>query len=333
MTAKRNFKRRVREQQLRTGERYTAARRRLLAARAAEPTVAVPVVQLHDVSAEAARLGFQCQVAMFPELLDRIEPAIALAGLRDTLIRTPGEPATVRLFGAAFGVPAAASPEPGYRHTQWRLGMVLGGSSDPDAMLAFHVPGRDGIVPVLCTLWGSKLVLTLVAGEIAVALSGEDTPRLAKRVVLAVGDPVRVTEGPFANFFGTVEAVTDEQTLTVSVSLFGREASVELGVGQVEKTLPAKLFLIYKGQHYAVTTDNLVIGRDHRWPGLAFHDGHVSHRHAAVIRRNGIYYLKDLGSTDGIVYKGMHIDNKRIDEGDVFHLGDYEIRFTYRPDG
>ena len=26
----------------------------------------------------------------------------------------------------------------------------------------------------------------------------------------------------------------------------------------------------------------------------------------------------------------MRIDNKRIDEGDVFHLCDYELRFTYR---
>jgi hypothetical protein len=28
----------------------------------------------------------------------------------------------------------------------------------------------------------------------------------------------------------------------------------------------------------------------------------------------------------------MRIDNKRIDEGDIFHLCDYEIRFTYRPE-
>src|SRR5207248_844944 len=47
-------------------------------------------------------------------------------------------------------------------------------------------------------------------------------------------------------------------------------------------------------------------------------------------RRNGMFYIKDLGSTNGIDYKGMRIDNKRIDEGDVFHICDYELRFTYR---
>jgi len=61
-------------------------------------------------------------------------------------------------------------------------------------------------------------------------------------------------------------------------------------------------------------------------------DGMVSRRHAAVLRRHGVHYLKDLGSTHGITYKGMRIDNKRIDEGDVFQIGDHELRFTYRSD-
>jgi len=29
----------------------------------------------------------------------------------------------------------------------------------------------------------------------------------------------------------------------------------------------------------------------------------------------------------------MLIDNKRIDEGDVFEIGGHELRFTYREDG
>ena len=57
----------------------------------------------------------------------------------------------------------------------------------------------------------------------------------------------------------------------------------------------------------------------------------MSRKHAAVILRDGNYYLKDLGSTHGILYKGMQIDNKRIDEGDVFQIGDSEIRFTFKP--
>ena len=71
-------------------------------------------------------------------------------------------------------------------------------------------------------------------------------------------------------------------------------------------------------------------GRGAKSSDLPIKDGNISRKHAAVIRRNGTYFIKDLGSTNGIDYKGMRIDNKRIDEGDVFHLCDYELRFTYK---
>jgi hypothetical protein len=92
------------------------------------------------------------------------------------------------------------------------------------------------------------------------------------------------------------------------------------------------LFLVYNGQRYPVTKDQFIIGRGSKTSDLAIKDGNISRKHAAVIRRNGTFYIKDLGSTNGIDYKGMRIDNKRIDEGDVFHLCDYELRFTYRTD-
>ncbi len=92
------------------------------------------------------------------------------------------------------------------------------------------------------------------------------------------------------------------------------------------------LFLIYNNQRYPISKDQFIIGRGSKTSDLAIKDGNISRKHAAVIRRNGTYYIKDLGSTNGIDYKGMRIDNKRIDEGDVFHLCDYELRFTYRAD-
>jgi hypothetical protein len=105
------------------------------------------------------------------------------------------------------------------------------------------------------------------------------------------------------------------------------------GFGAPMSSSGPTLFLLYNGQRYPVTKDQFIIGRGSKTSDLAIKDGNISRKHAAVIRRNGTFYIKDLGSTNGIDYKGMRIDNKRIDEGDVFHLCDYELRFTYRVDG
>lgn len=55
-------------------------------------------------------------------------------------------------------------------------------------------------------------------------------------VNFAEGEVVKVIEGPFASFVGTVEAVNEKGKLRVSVSIFGRPTPVELDFTQVEKT-------------------------------------------------------------------------------------------------
>jgi hypothetical protein len=94
------------------------------------------------------------------------------------------------------------------------------------------------------------------------------------------------------------------------------------------QTLP--LYLVFDNQKYRIDKDQFIIGRGTKSSDLPIKDGNISRKHAAVIRRNGTYFIKDLGSTNGIDFKGMRIDNKRIDEGDSFHLCDYELRFTYK---
>ena len=64
---------------------------------------------------------------------------------------------------------------------------------------------------------------------------GTDKPR--HKIEFMVGELVRVKEGPFTDFNGSVEDVNYEKNrVRVSVMIFGRSTPVELEFGQVEKT-------------------------------------------------------------------------------------------------
>jgi transcription termination/antitermination protein NusG len=82
------------------------------------------------------------------------------------------------------------------------------------------------------------------------ALQADEVARILGRVeerkdvatiehTFQVGDPVKVIDGPFSSFSGTVKEVNNEkQKLKVEVGILGRKTPVELEFGQVEIERP-----------------------------------------------------------------------------------------------
>ena len=87
--------------------------------------------------------------------------------------------------------------------------------------------GAGGNKPVPITEAEAKRIVQQVQ-------EGIDRPRPS--VTYDIGEEIKVTDGPFASFSGTVEEIDEEkQKLKVTVSIFGRATPVELEYSQVEK--------------------------------------------------------------------------------------------------
>ena len=83
------------------------------------------------------------------------------------------------------------------------------------------------------------------AGTLPIPVSPEEMKELKKRmgsgeskykIEFVVGDPVKITDGPFKDFDGKVNEVDEERgKVKVMISMFGRETAVELDSLQIKK--------------------------------------------------------------------------------------------------
>lgn len=83
-----------------------------------------------------------------------------------------------------------------------------------------------------------------------------------------------------------------------------------------------------KGAQFTIQGEKMLIGREPP-VDLLVEDSSASRRHAQIYRKNGKWYLKDLGSTNGTYLDGpLRASERILWDGDVFKIGEWEITFS-----
>jgi neural Wiskott-Aldrich syndrome protein len=90
------------------------------------------------------------------------------------------------------------------------------------------------------------------------------------------------------------------------------------------------LVLHCEGETVAVTKERFIIGRGKQVSDLTIRDPNVSRQHAVVEFIGGVFYMVDMGSTNGIEFSGQRVHRKAIQHGDVFKICDHQIHCTYQ---
>lgn len=96
-----------------------------------------------------------------------------------------------------------------------------------------NTPGVTGFVGSAGS--GSKPT-PLKPGEVDAILKQMGVEEVKPKIDFAIKETVKVKEGPFTDFVGTIEEIQpDKRKIKVHVNMFGRETPVELDYTQVEK--------------------------------------------------------------------------------------------------
>lgn len=115
---------------------------------------------------------------------------------------------------------------PGYVLTE----MIM---TDDSWYVVRNTPGVTGFVG--SSGHGTKPT-PLLPDEVDAVLKRMGVAAPAVQVDFELKENIRVKEGPFADFEGTIENIDiDKQKVKVHVNMFGRETPIELDFGQVEK--------------------------------------------------------------------------------------------------
>ncbi len=83
------------------------------------------------------------------------------------------------------------------------------------------------------------------------------------------------------------------------------------------------------GRDHALGASECVVGRD---PAATFtiDDSLASRRHFRVVAEGGIWYVEDLGSTNGTLVNGSRAQRSRLSDGDTIRAGKTRLTFVQK---
>lgn len=87
----------------------------------------------------------------------------------------------------------------------------------------------------------------------------------------------------------------------------------------------------YKGEQIDIMGDRLTIGRSSECD-VTLPSKDVSSRHAQLVVRDRVWWLQDLGSSNGTLVQGKRIVQQPIVPGDEFFIGKYRFAFADSPE-
>ncbi len=83
------------------------------------------------------------------------------------------------------------------------------------------------------------------------------------------------------------------------------------------------------GRDHALGGGECVVGRDAS-ATFVLEDNLASRRHFRVVSEAGIWYLEDLGSTNGTTVNGRRAQRQRLADGDAIRAGNTRLTFVQK---
>lgn len=100
--------------------------------------------------------------------------------------------------------------------------------------------------------------------------------------------------------------------------------------GRKESEPSAVLQAVSDGQRYVLDKECVVFGKDAASADYVLSNDTISRAHAEVRRRNGVFYVKDLGSTNGTFVNSKRLPKNtaiEVSNGDMVKFSNVEMRF------